>query len=65
MRAITRCLIAAVWGLLFLFLGGHFIQLGTTRHGNYEYYGTHVLLSWLIGVVGVIVILSVRRRPKG
>lgn len=65
MRALVRCLIAAVWALLFLFLGGCFIELGTSRHGNYEYYGTYVVLPWPIGIVGAIAILAVRRRPGG
>ena len=64
MRALARCLIAAVWALLFFFLGGWFMELGTKRHGNYEYYGIYVVLSWLVGLIGLAVILSFRRRPR-
>ena len=62
MRGMFRLLLAAAWGLTCFIIGGYLIQLGTTRHGNYEAYGFYVVLSWIAGVVGMLAIASFRRR---
>jgi len=62
LRNTAKVLGATASALCGLAAGGHFLQLGIERHGNYEHYGTYVVLSWLLGLAGIPVVLYLLRK---
>ena len=56
MQNILRSIVTAFMSGLVFFLGSVFIlmQVGISRHGNYEYYGKYWFLYVVPGVIGFV-----------